>query len=85
MCKKSPPVAYYVTKLRTVARSVLKAELEDAPLTKTDRAFILDIYEGLSYFELSQKYNKTTSGIAQWKRRLCQKMLRHDLSKRSLL
>lgn len=83
MCTKTPAVAYYINKMKTTARSRIKEQLQDAPVSRTDRSFLLDIYDGLTYEELAEKFNKTKSGIAQWKRRLCERMLRFDLAEKA--
>lgn len=52
----------------------MQTELMQAPIKAQDRQFLLDILEGMSYKELSIKYNKSISRIAQWKRNLYDKL-----------
>lgn len=79
--EKSNSVAYVVRKIKTTGRSQLMEELQEAPLNETERNFILDIINGLSYSELAAKYNKSESRIGKWKRELCERLARYDKRK----
>ena len=79
--EKSPAVAYYARKIKTTNRLEIINELDEAPITRQDRYFMYDVLNGLTYKELAYKYNKTVSGVAQWKRRLFETMHRYDLRK----
>lgn len=75
---KSTETAYFSRKLKNTSRQIIWEEVEDAPISKLDRYFMFDIMDGLSYKELSLKYNKSQSAIYQWKRRLFTAMARYD-------
>ena len=74
-------MAYYTRKIRTTNRMTLIAEIDNAPLRKQDRHFLWDIIEGMSYKELSDKYNKSTSRIYKWKREIFEHMTEYDRRK----
>lgn len=76
--EKTPAVAYYTRKIRTTDRIQLSEEIERAPLKKLDRHFLWDIVEGLTYKELSVKYNKSEARIGQWKREIFERMTMFD-------
>ena len=78
MCK-SPAVAYYTRKIRSTSRQKLYDEIEDAPLRKKDRYFLLDIVEGMTYKELAGKYYKSEAAIYKWKRKVFESMFRYDM------
>lgn len=77
--QKSPAVAYYARKIKTTRRSLLQAEIEDAPLNNNERSFLIDIVAGLSYKELAYKYSLSQSRIAKWKRNVFERMHKYDM------
>lgn len=79
--KKSPAVAYYCRKIRITSKEQLYQELEDAPLSSREFAFIADIIEGLKLEELSRKYKLSYSRIASWKREMFEVMHAYDLNR----
>lgn len=76
--QKTPAVAYFDHKIKTTPRRKMYEQIEDAPLKKIDRHFLYDVIEGLSYKELSEKYNKSESRIYQWKRQLYELLSKYD-------
>ena len=80
MCKKSPSVAYFDKKRRTTKKSEFFDWLDDSPLSAKDYALISDVVEGLSNKELANKYHKSESRIARWKRDVCEKLQEYDIA-----
>ncbi len=80
MCKKSPSVAYFEKKYRTTKKSEFFDWLDDSPLNTRDYSFISDVVEGLSNKELADKYHKSESRIARWKREVCEKLQEYDVA-----
>ena len=80
MCKKSPSVAYFDKKRRTTKKSEFYDWLDDSPLSTKDYALISDVVEGLSNKELADKFHKSESRIARWKRDVCEKLHEYDIA-----
>ena len=80
MCKKSPSVAYFDKKRRTTKKSEFFDWLDESPLSTKDYALISDVVEGLSNKELADKYHKSESRIARWKREVCEKLQEYDVA-----
>lgn len=62
----------------TTPRSELLNEIEEAPLTDQERAFIKDIVAGLSVKELAEKYAKSPSRISHWKAEILERLRQYD-------
>ena len=84
MCKKTPSVMYYNNKIKTTKKSELFRELDDAPITIKEYAFISDVIYGLSIKELASKYKTTPSRISQWKRELFERLHTYEMQPNSL-
>ena len=80
MCRKSPSLAYFDKKRRTTKKSEFYDWLDDSPLRAKDYAFISDVVEGLSNKELADKFHKSESRIARWKREVCDKLQEYDIA-----
>lgn len=80
MCRKSPSVAYVYRKISITKKSELYEQLEDSPLSVRDFAFICDVIAGLTITELADKFHKSPSRVAQWKREVCQKIHAYDMA-----
>ena len=80
MCKKSPSVAYFDKKRRTTKKSEFYDWLDDSPLSAKDYALISDVVEGLSIKELADKFHKSESRIARWKRDVCERLHEYDIA-----
>lgn len=78
--KKSPAVIYFYKKVYNTKKSELYNELEEAPLTVHEYAFMCDVIAGLSNKELAAKCHKSPSRIAQWKRELCERLHAFDIA-----
>lgn len=79
--RKSPAVAYYTKKIRITGKEQLYSELEDAPLSSREFAFIADIIEGLDLDELATKYKISYSRVASWKREMFEVMHAYDMNR----
>lgn len=77
--KKTNAVAYYSYKISHSNKSILLKEINEAPLKNKEIQFLLNIIEGDSYRELSQKWHISESRVAKWKRSLFEKMQQYDL------
>ena len=77
--EKTPAVAYISYKIKNTDRVQLLEELKHAPLKKVDYDIMLDIINGMTYKELSCKYDKSEAGIASWKRRLFEQLHRYEM------
>lgn len=69
---------YCRQRLLTTPRSELLNEIEEAPLTDQERAFIKDIVAGLSVKELAEKYAKSPSRISHWKAEILERLRQYD-------
>lgn len=80
MCRKSPAISYVYKKIRTTKKTLIIEQLKECPITTTEYNFIVDVMDGLSITELSDKYNKSLSRISQWKREICEKIHAFDIA-----
>lgn len=78
MCVRTPEAAYYNRKIKTTSRRQLRTEWEDAPLTRRDKEFLLDLAEGDTLKELADKYCISVSGVSKWKLRVFKILHRFD-------
>lgn len=77
--KKTPAVSYCDRKIKTMGRREIFHDLDNAPLTDREHAFMTDIISGLSIKELAAKYNLSTSRITKWKRELFERLHAYDM------
>ena len=80
MCKKSPSVAYFEKKRSITKKSEFFDWLDDSPLSTRDYAFICDVVDGLTNTELADKFHKSESRIARWKRDVCERLHEYDIA-----
>ena len=69
---------YCKQRLLTTPRSELLNEIDEAPLTDQERAFIKDVVAGLSQKELADKYAKSPSRISHWKTEIEERLRQYD-------
>ena len=68
-------------KFKLMSQSDFYNYIQDSPLSNIEKDLMLDIRKGLSNENLSEKYKKTISRIAQWKHSIYEKLYNWDENK----
>lgn len=79
MSVKSPAVAYMSYKLKSTGRKDFFIYVQNAPLKLKEIDFITDVYNGLSYQELAEKYNRSEAAVYKFKRNIFEKLHSYDM------
>lgn len=78
--KRTPAVYYCSKKIQITNKTLLLQEWSNVALSVKDFQFLTDIINGLSLAELAEKHKKSVARIAQWKRRLFERLHEYDMA-----
>lgn len=76
--KKTEKTNFINKKLKVMSVSEFDNYLKEIPLKDDEKSFLTDIYHGLSYEELSEKYEISTSRVYKKKRNIYEKLYDYE-------
>lgn len=78
--RRTPAVYYCSKKIKITNKTLLLQEWSNVALSAKDFQFLTDVINGLTLAELAEKHKKSVARIAQWKRRLFERLLEYDMA-----